>query len=183
MRDPSRSWFGLPGPLCSDTPRPFLYNRQDIIMYLPSLLPFTILLTSLSRPIHSTPSHLQSISLPPTLQTPNFHLTFTQHRPYQTLPLWGVSNTLYEGIQAAREHGLDEPLPPQGFRAASEGVRLHAYPIFREYTWGLMAFTLRQVDAEMEMKGTWACQWELVEVGGRGRIWGRGTLEREVEGA
>lgn len=63
-----------------------------------------------------------------------------------------------------------------------DGVRLHAYPLYIDYTWGLMAWTLRQVEEEMEVKGNWACQWEVAQVGEGGelgRIWGRGELGRD----
>ena len=52
-----------------------------------------------------------------------------------------------------------------------------------QYTWGLLLLTLKQVEEELGVKGNLAAMWDLVEVeerGWEGRIWGRGSLERDL---
>ncbi|KAL8841977.1 MAG: hypothetical protein Q9176_002915 [Flavoplaca citrina] len=149
-----------------------------------------LLLTSLLHPTLSSPlqhpgptSHLTISTTTLNTTTPNLRLSLSLLRPYQFLPIWGVSETLNAAIQTARASGLDNRLPPQGFRIALDGVSLHAYPTYMEYTWGLLLLTLKQVEEDLGVKGNLACQWDLVEVeeGGReGRIWGRGSLERDL---
>lgn len=91
---------------------------------------------------------------------------------------WGPFKTIASGLEAAREHGLEERLPREGYLVESDGVWLHAYPLFIDYTWGLMALTLRQVAADLETKGKFACRWELsrIDDGRLGRIYGRGDM-------
>lgn len=51
--------------------------------------------------------------------------------------------------------------------------------MYIDYTWGLLEFTVRQVDAELEARGYFGCTWEVsrMEEGGRlGRIYGRGDM-------
>jgi len=59
-----------------------------------------------------------------------------------------------------------------------QGVWLEAYPFYERYTWGMLDFTLRQVEDEVRARGMWMCEWELDRVeGGRAvRLWGRGRM-------
>ncbi|KAI4244448.1 MAG: hypothetical protein L6R42_010447 [Xanthoria sp. 1 TBL-2021] len=80
--------------------------------------------TPLQRP--ATPSHSYTISITPynTLTVPNLDLISFLRTP-QPLSTRGASETITGGIAAARAHGPDARVPPQGFRTTLRGVRLY----------------------------------------------------------
>ena len=51
-----------------------------------------------------------------------------------------------------------------------QGVWLEAYTFHEEYTWGMLDFTLRQVEEGVRARGMFMCEWELHRLeGGGGR--------------
>jgi len=59
-----------------------------------------------------------------------------------------------------------------------QDVWLEAYPFHQGYTWGMLDFTVRQVEEEVKNRGMYMCDWELDRVeGGRAvRLYGRGRM-------
>lgn len=65
-----------------------------------------------------------------------------------------------------------------------KGVWLEASTFYKGYTWGLLGFTLRRVEEELESGGLYMCDWELdrVEGGRAARIYGRGRMWPDLGG-
>lgn len=120
------------------------------------------------------PYSFNATSIPNT----DLHLDFRYSAPTRPISQWGAHNTIALAISAAREHGHDERVPRAGFRVKTDDVWLHTYPLFIGFTWGLLDFTVRQVEAELETTGYFACTWELsrTEDGLSGRIYARGDM-------
>ncbi|KAL8660807.1 MAG: hypothetical protein Q9202_006179 [Teloschistes flavicans] len=84
----------------------------------------------------------------------SFQLTLTYPRVARSQPISqaGTHAVIASALEYAERSGLRNRLPPGGFEAHEQDVWLEVYPLDPGYTWGLMDFTLRQVEVEVELR-------------------------------
>lgn len=66
-----------------------------------------------------------------------------------------------DAAEQATSAGLNKKMPRTGYTTTAGGVLLQVLPYWVEFTWEMLDFTLRQVEAQLEVRGWVECTWEV----------------------
>ncbi|KAL9600007.1 MAG: hypothetical protein Q9219_003476 [cf. Caloplaca sp. 3 TL-2023] len=116
-----------------------------------------------------------------TSPSPDFQLSITYSPLRLPIPPSGLAACVSAATDAAIASGIDDTLPRTGYKVVEEGVGVELWPFDRQFTWGLMAYTVQRVEAVLWAHGLFGCSFQLakteeetgaVRVFGRGHLWG-----------